>query len=420
MYDNLNPDWAPSLKLGPEPSTSGFSDDRSKRYRRTQERHHKKARVEAAHAMLGLGEDQTPDQTCEAEGLNPPAPSCHFTLMGTLETPPKEEEPEIISQMRTEVQNLLTENYCLKDANKRRKLTPESLVDDNAKVKNFTGLNYVTLMCLFNFLSPHLPCHGNSSLTKFEKMMLVLLKLRHNLSMQFLGYVFNVSTSCVSKTFNEILHVMFCRMKCFIFWPEREELKMTMPMEFRKHFGTKVSIIIDCFEIFIERPSNYLARAETWSNYKHHNTVKFLIGITPQGAVSFLSKGWGGRSTDKMITENCGILNKLIPGDIVLADRGFDIAESVGLMCAEVKIPAFTRGKKQLSPVELEATRKIAHNRIHVERVIGLVRNKYTILQSTIPVDYLHCQPNTVPTIDKITTVCCALSNLCPSVVPFD
>ena len=133
-----------------------------------------------------------------------------------------------------------------------------------------------------------------------------------------------------------------------------------------------------------------------------------------------MSKGWGGRVTDKHITKNCGLLTKLLPGDIFLADRGFDIRESIGLMCAEVKIPAFTRGKKQLSPLDLEATRKIAHNRIHVERVIGLVRNKYTILQSTLPIDYLHSSSDTVPTIDKITTVCCSLSNLCDSVVSFD
>jgi hypothetical protein len=42
-----------------------------------------------------------------------------------------------------------------------------------------------------------------------------------------------------------------------------------------------------------------------------------------------------------MITENCGFLNKLLPGDLVLADRGFDIRESVGVMCAEVHIPHF-------------------------------------------------------------------------------
>ena len=124
---------------------------------------------------------------------------------------------------------------------------------------------------------------------------------------------------------------------------------------------------INCFEVFIKRPSNLLARAEAWSIYKHHNTIKFIIVITPQGAVSFLSKGWGGRVTDKHLTENCDLLSKLLPGDIVLADRGFDIQDSVGLHCAEVKIPAFIRGKKQLSPLEIEQTRKIAHTRIHVE-----------------------------------------------------
>ena len=275
-------------------------------------------------------------------------------------------------------------------------------------------------MVLFTFLEPHITFTAKSALTKFQKLILVLMKLRLNLGSQDLAYRFRVTPSCVSKVFLDIVHIMYKRMKSFIFWPQREELEMSMPMEFRKSFGVKVSIIIDCFEIFIERPSSLLARAETFSNYKHHNTVKYLIGITPQGAVSFLSNGYGGRVSDKFITENCGLLSKLLPGDIVLADRGFDISESVGLCCAEVKIPAFTRGKKQLSPLELESTRKIAHTRIHVERVIGLVRNKYSILQSTIPIGYLHCQVENVPTIDKITTVCCCLTNLCDSVVPFE
>ena len=56
----------------------------------------------------------------------------------------------------------------------------------------------------------------------------------------------------------------------------------------------------------------------TWSNYKHHNTVKFLIGVTPQGVISFISKAWGGRVSDKYLTENSGLLRKLFPGDIVL------------------------------------------------------------------------------------------------------
>ena len=58
-------------------------------------------------------------------------------------------------------------------------------------------------------------------------------------------------------------------------------------------------VIIDCTEIYIERPTNLNARAQTWSNYKHTNTIKFLIVITLAGAVSFLSRGWSSKVSDK-------------------------------------------------------------------------------------------------------------------------
>ena len=71
--------------------------------------------------------------------------------------------------------------------------------------------------------------------------------------------------------------------RVMISWPEREQLWKTMPMCFQYAFGKKVTVVIDCFEVFIDHPSNLLARAQTFSTYKHHNTIKVLIGITPQG-----------------------------------------------------------------------------------------------------------------------------------------
>ena len=85
-----------------------------------------------------------------------------------------------------------------------------------------------------------------------------------------------------------------------------------MPECFKVSFGTKVAIIIDCFEIFIERPSNLEARACTWSNYKHKNTAKILLGIVPQGVIAFVSESWDGHISDKYLTEHCGILRKLL------------------------------------------------------------------------------------------------------------
>ena len=67
-----------------------------------------------------------------------------------------------------------------------------------------------------------------------------------------------------------------------------------MPVCFQESFGEKVLTIIDCFEVFIKRPSNLEAQATTWSNYKHKSTVKVLLRITPQGAISFVSDTWQG------------------------------------------------------------------------------------------------------------------------------
>ena len=238
--------------------------------------------------------------------------------------------------------------------------------------------------------------------------------------MEYLAYRFGVSLSTVSRIFLKWLKQMDLRLSNLILWPDREALRKTMPACFQASFGMKVAIIIDCFEIFIYRPFNLQAQASTWSNYKHNNTVKVLIGITPQEVVSFVSKCWGGRVSDKYLTDHCGILGKLLPGDVVLADRRFDIAESVGLMQASLHIPAFTRGKQQLSAIEIEDTRQFANVRIHVEWVIGCVKQKYSILRSTVPIDFVTKRANEeVPILDHIVHVCCTLNNLCDSVVPF-
>ena len=60
-------------------------------------------------------------------------------------------------------------------------------------------------------------------------------------------------------------------------------------------------------------------------------------------------------------------------------------SDSVGMMQARLHIPAFTRGKSQLDALEVENTRTIANVRIHVERVIGVVRQKYSILRGILP-----------------------------------
>ena len=111
------------------------------------------------------------------------------------------------------------------------------------------------------------------------------------------AYRFNVSRTVVSRIIVSCLTVTDVTLSPLISWPDREQPQRTMPRCFSDSFGLKTSVIIDCFEVFIDRPSNLLARAQTFSNY----TIKVLIGITPQGTILFVSKAWGGRTSDKFL-----------------------------------------------------------------------------------------------------------------------
>ena len=62
----------------------------------------------------------------------------------------------------------------------------------------------------------------------------------------------------------------------------------------------------------------------------------------------FLSECWGSRVSDKQLTQESDFFSYLEPGDVVLADCGFTIAD-VAVHGAKLEIPAFTRGKKQLT-----------------------------------------------------------------------
>ena len=234
----------------------------------------------------------------------------------------------------------------LKKAHHDASPTLESFKSNDSKIHCYTGLPNWEFFSLYDFV--HQDLCQRSSLSPFQQLLMVLMRLRKNLQFDDLAYRFGIHKSTISRLFNQLIEILYVKLKFLIVWPDCDALLLTMPMCFRK-YSPNCAIVIDCFEIFIEKPSDLMASAQTYSSYKHHNTVKYLIGITPQGTVSFISKGWGGRVSDRYITENSGLLNHLLPGDTILADRGFDIQESVAAWSVKVSTPAFTKGKKQLT-----------------------------------------------------------------------
>ncbi|XP_050703867.1 uncharacterized protein LOC126989267 [Eriocheir sinensis] len=451
-FDRNSPDWAPSLNLGHSKFISVEPQvmESMLRYERALKRKRQPPDSQPAEDLTQLSTCVTDleeafasapaasssvlaahTSACHSEtsGSNPAhrdvasAPACH----GVTEDPDSvhltsssasqtDLTSDMIRVLQDEFNEATVEKVNLKGKINEMELNENSFKDDDERVRFYTGLHsYCDLMELFTFIKSYICSDGRNMLTSFQMMILTLMKLRHNFPMQDLAYRFCVSITTCSNVFLKVLDILYVRIGWMVRWPSREELQKTMPLTFREHYGEKITVILSCIEISVNCPK-YL-QAKTGSSYK---TVKFLIGVSPQGSISFISKAWNGNRSEKYITENCGFLDNILPGDYIMADE-FDIADSVAARDATLVAPADMRGKNQYqSKKDVMSIRNTANVQIHAKRVMGVVLQKFNILREPLPMLYVSkkdCQNLT--TIDKIAVVCCALTNMCPSVVSF-
>jgi hypothetical protein len=160
----------------------------------------------------------------------------------------------------------------------------------------------------------------------------------------------------VSRVCTTWINFLLVKFKEVPLWPTREHVNSLMPTCFKEDYPS-TRCIIDATEIYIQQPSSPIAQQLTFSSYKNHNTLKGIVGITPSGAVCFISKSFGGSVSDKELTAQSGILDLLDPGDSVMADRGFTIADLLEPRGVDLNIPPM-KLQPQLTENELVETRR--------------------------------------------------------------
>ena len=238
-------------------------------------------------------------------------------------------------------------------------------------------------------------------LTLYEEYILTLVRIRRGYDTYHLSYLFGVSQSHVCRIFTAWVNFLH---KCFgqlLIWPSQELVRKNLPDSFK--FYERTRVVIDCTELYVEKPFRPLAQRLTWSSYKHANTFKLLVGIMPSGAITFLSKLFSGSVSDAAIVKNSGLIEKLEENDDVMADRGFNIRHLFLGKNTTLNIPAFSKGRS-LSHKAVKKSRKIASVRIHVERAIRRMKT-FKILSGIIPIRMRFL-------LNQIITIVAVLCNL--------
>ena len=201
------------------------------------------------------------------------------------------------------------------------------------------------------------------------------------------------------------MNFLYLQFKEIPLWPSKGMVKAYMPKCFQDAYPS-TRVILDATEIRVQKPSLSEFQQMTFSSYKNTNTYKVLIGISPSGAVTFVSKVYPGSISDSKLTRCSGILDLLKSGDSVMADRGFDIQDDLTLINVKLNIPPFLKDKDQFTEVEMIQTRRIASLRIHVERAMERLKN-FHIFHRVLP-------PSFVDVAEQMVFVCAVLSNFHP------
>ncbi|XP_061634198.1 DNA transposase THAP9 [Phyllopteryx taeniolatus] len=234
-------------------------------------------------------------------------------------------------------------------------------------------------------------------LPMIDELFLFLMYLSLGLKERDLGNRFNIHQSTVSRIIQTWVNFLYTLLSAVGIWMSPETIRTSMPSVFGKYSDTQV--IVDCTRIRCQKPSSLLL-SEMFTHYKSHTTLKGMIGVSPHGAVTFVSSLYSGSISDEELFRQSGIIPLLDKDMAVMVDKGFRIDE---LVPCKVYRPPFLSKKSQMSHDEVLVTQDFARLRIHVERTIRRIKEN-KLFDTIIPLTLAG-------SINQLFAVACLLSN---------
>ena len=276
LYETCDPDWTPSIILGyssQNGNTSGTERLNRRKRRRELPMHQQQAEID-----LKMKKDVEKKETTTSSSnfftQSEESLQTSEELFNTFRCQTEFDIDQELVKLQEENAKLRNENLDLKKQLDNFMYTKDKFKNNEELVTYNTGLtDFNALNALFDLVKLDIVTK-RGKLNPFEMLILCLMRLRHGLAVVDLANRFQICKITVSKVFLLVLGVLYVKLTPVIIWPERSELIASKPMCSRAKFGTKITTKSqNCFELYIERPTNLTARSLTQSYYESNNTL---------------------------------------------------------------------------------------------------------------------------------------------------
>ncbi|CAM4625785.1 unnamed protein product [Leuciscus chuanchicus] len=243
------------------------------------------------------------------------------------------------------------------------------------------------------------PVTRPTKLLPIDELFLFLSYLSTGCTQRELGHRFKIHRATVSRIIVTWANFLYSLLGSVCTWMSPAAVKANLPQDFHGSYSD-THVVLDCTELGCQTPSSLLVHSEVFSHYKSHCTFKAMVGMSPHGALTFVSALFEGSMSDREVFRQSGITSLLTPDMAIMVDKGFLVDD---LVPGTVHRPAFLSKRTQMLEVDVLKTQSIARLRVHVERMIRRVKEN-KLFDSIIPLSISG-------SINQIFTVACLLTN---------
>lgn len=284
---------------------------------------------------------------------------------------------------------------------KKKKIAIFSLITTDKLLSSCTGLTSSTVLCSFvEMLKIHF-LKQDDQIALNHQVILTLMKIKTELSFVALSLLSRLTQNDCKRYIFKIMPRLAILLRTTIVIPKQVEVNV--PKCYKD--SEKFKIVLDCFEIPIEKPKCLYCIKEYFSHCQDLDTIKFLVGISSNNLVIFISKPQGGLYSDEQVFKQSDFVEKVNSGqDTIMAVNDLEIEDICDKYNIELRKPHWKNMNKQVFENDDELTATVADAQFIIDNFCKQLKD-FKIFS-----ERLHWR--LVPQIHSIFTIVCGVINL--------